>query len=219
MTADDRTAGTLLFDVADQKVEAGKEVTVNFKAAEAVQGYQFTMALNGLKVKDVTPISGDMTAANFGIFDNALTTSFDGKGAGEFAVTFVAAKSGSLSEMLQVSNRITKAEAYSSSNGRYDVAFRFDGKTITGVGFELYQNVPNPFVDKTQIGFHLPEAANATLRVFDETGRVVFEQSGLFAKGANAMWIDRNAVSASGILYYTLETSTDSATKKMIQTK
>ncbi|MCC7245580.1 MAG: T9SS type A sorting domain-containing protein, partial [Saprospiraceae bacterium] len=62
-------------------------------------------------------------------------------------------------------------------------------------------------------------ATTATLRVFDASGRVVWEQSGAYAKGQNSIWVDRAAVGNSGILYYTLETETDSATKKMIQTK
>ena len=59
-----------------------------------------------------------------------------------------------------------------------DVALRFDGKTIAGVGFELYQNQPNPFVNKTMVGFHLPEATEATLTVYDEAGRMVYQKKG-----------------------------------------
>jgi hypothetical protein len=74
-------------------------------------------------------------------------------------------------------------------------------------------------VNKTFIGFHLPEATSATLRIFDETGRMVFTQSGAFAKGYNTISVDRALISTTGVLYYTLETATDSATKKMIQSK
>jgi hypothetical protein len=87
------------------------------------------------------------------------------------------------------------------------------------VGFELYQNEPNPFKDKTVIGFRLPAAASATLTVYDESGRVVFTQQGDFAKGYNAMVLDRSLLKTIGVLYYTLETETASATKKMIQMK
>jgi hypothetical protein len=62
-------------------------------------------------------------------------------------------------------------------------------------------------------------AADATLRIMDEAGRVVYSQSGTFAKGYNAITLDRAVVTTTGLLYYTLETSTDSATKKMIQSK
>jgi hypothetical protein len=219
-TADERTASTMLFDVQDRQVKAGETFTVNFKGAERVQGYQFTMNLSNLEVLDIAG-TGDIKAENFGVFEGTLTTSVDGSD-NEFAVTFRATKAGTLSQMLGVSSRITKAEAYSLANNRMDVAFRFNGtngSTISGVGFELYQNQPNPFVNKTFIGFHLPEATSATLRIFDETGRMVFTQSGAFAKGYNTISVDRALINTTGVLYYTLETATDSATKKMIQSK
>jgi len=219
-SVEDRTAATMLFDVQDRTVKAGEVFTVNFKGAERVQGYQFTMNFNSLEVQDITP-GENMKLDNFGVFADAITTSVDGE-ANEFAVTFRATKAGQISNMLGISSRITKAEGYSLTNDRLDVAFRFRspaGMTTVGVGFELYQNQPNPFVNKTFIGFHLPEAANATLRIFDETGRMVFTQNGEFAKGYNTISVDRALLNTTGLLYYTLETATDSATKKMIQSK
>jgi len=163
-----------------------------------------------------------MEMNNFGVFADAITTSFDGAAQGEFAVTFRAVKSGKISDMIGVSSRITKSEAYSNTNDKLDVAFRFNGangSTVSGVGFELYQNQPNPFINKTFIGFHLPLATEATLTIYDETGRMVYTQKGDFAKGYNSIAIDRALLNTTGMLYYKLETSTDSATKKMIQTK
>jgi len=221
MSTDDRTAGTLLFDVEDRQVKAGEEVVVNFKATEKVTGYQFTMNFAGLEVVDLVP-GAEMTINNFGVFADAITTSFDADVTGEFAVKFRATQAGSLSNMLGVSSRVTKAEAYSKGGDRLDVAFRFNGQngsTISGVGFELYQNMPNPFVSKTVIGFHLPEAAEATLTIFDETGRMIYTVNGDFAKGHNAISLDRAQINTTGVLYYKLETAKDSATKKMIQTK
>jgi len=225
MSSDDRSTGTLLFDVDDKSVTAGETFTVSLKAAEAVAGYQFTMNFAGLEVVDITP-GANMTTGNFGVFGDAITTSFDGANLGEFAVTFRATKGGKLSEILSVSSRITKAEAYpafaNASAGKLNVAFRFNNgatSTVSGVGFELYQNQPNPFVNKTFIGFHLPEATTATLSIFDETGRMVYNQKAAYAKGYNTISIDKALLNTVGMLYYKLETATDSATKKMIQTK
>jgi len=216
---EDRTTGTLLLDVNDRTVKAGESFEVTFKAADKAQGYQFTMNLDGLTVSDI--VKGDrVSEENFGVFAGAMTVSVDG--ANEFTVRFRAAKGGKLSQMLSVSSRITRAEAYSLSNERQEVALRFNNggvSTIAGVGFELYQNEPNPFVTKTFIGFHLPEAATATLTVRDETGRTLFTQKGDFAKGYNKVALERELLPTTGVLYYTLETATDSATKKMIQTK
>jgi hypothetical protein len=221
----DRTNGTLLFDVNDRTVKAGETFTVTLKGAQAVQGYQFTMNTAGLEVLDIVPGTG-MKAEHFAVFqkEGALTTSWDApvgmNGTVAFEVKFHAVKSGKLSELLSVSSRITKAEAYNAADERLDVAFRFNqgaGNTISGVGFELYQNQPNPFVNKTTIGFHLPEASTATLTVYDETGKLVYTQKGDFAKGYNSFSIDRAMVGNVGVLFYKVETSTDAATRQMIQ--
>ncbi|MBK8196171.1 MAG: T9SS type A sorting domain-containing protein [Lewinellaceae bacterium] len=220
MNADDRTTSTLLFDVQDREVKAGETVEVTMTAAEATQGYQFTLNLNGLEVADIVE-SDAVKSSNFGVFADALTVSIDG--AKDFTVRFRATRPGKLSQMLGVSSRITRAEAYGLTNDRREVALRFNsatGATIAGVGFELYQNQPNPFVNRTMIGFHLPEATEATLTVYDETGRMLYTQKGNYAKGYNAVSLERTVLAQStGMLYYKLETATDAATRKMIQTK
>jgi len=227
MQAEERTIGTALFDIADRAVKAGETLAVTFKSAQELQGFQFTMTLDGLEMVGLKE-SDHVSASNFGKFDNAVTVSVDG--AQEFTLQFRAAKSGKLSEMLGVSGSITRAEAYlpalpavalakAGAVERLNIAFRFDGKTISGLGFELYQNQPNPFVNKTSIGFYLPTAAEATLTVFDETGRLVYQQKGQFAKGENSIPLDRALLNTTGVLYYKLETATDTATKKMIQSK
>lgn len=229
MQAEERNAGTAIFDIEDREVKVGESFDVRFKAAQALQGFQFTMTLDGLEMLG-TAENEQVNAGNFGKFENATTVSIDG--AQEFTVRFRATKSGKLSEMLGVSGAITRAEAYpsfaSASAGKNDVmarlgiAFRFKspaGMTISGVGFELYQNQPNPFVNKTSIGFYLPEAAEATLSVLDETGRVVYRQKGQFAQGANTILLEKALLNTSGVLYYQLETATHTATKKMIQAR
>jgi hypothetical protein len=216
LQSEERTAGTAIFDLEDRTVKAGEEFEVTFKSAQALKGFQFTATMNGLKVIG-TVDAENVTSSNFNLTpENVLAVSIDG--AQSFTVRFRALKAGRLSEMLGVSGTVTRAEAYGDA-GRLNVAFRFDGKTIAGVGFELYQNQPNPFVNRTFVGFFLPEAAEATLSVFDETGRVVYQQKGQFAKGENTIALDRALINTTGLLYYRLETATDSATKKMIQAR
>ena len=215
---EDRNGATLLLDVDDRSVQAGESFELPFKAAEAVQGFQFTLNLNGLELIDIVQ-THRVSPENFGSFADALTVSVDG--ASEFTLKFRAVKAGRLSDMLGISSRITPAEAYGATT-KMDVALRFissAGSTTKGVGFELYQNEPNPFVNKTFIGFHLPEATSATLTVRDETGRTLFTQKGDFAKGYNKVAIEREHLLVTGVLYYTLETATNRATKKMIQSK
>jgi len=85
--------------------------------------------------------------------------------------------------------------------------------------FELYQNVPNPFNANTIIGFNLPAADEVILKIFDVTGKMVYQNKGQFSKGYNTFNIDANALNLNGVMYYQIDTETDSATRKMIVIK
>jgi len=216
MATDDRTASTLYFDVQERAVNAGDVFVVDFKAADKTAGYQFTLNTNGLEVIEIMP--GDkLQADNFAVFGDAVTASVDGN-AGAFSVKFRAAQSGELSKMINFSHRITRAESYSDNGERNEVALRFNGSNgsvISGAGFELLQNVPNPVSSVTYISFNLPEAAEATLTVSNAEGRIVKRVKGVFAKGLNTVALNRSDL-ATGLLFYQLDTPTHSATKKMI---
>jgi len=213
----DRSTGTLWFEAEDRKVKAGDVFTVYFNPSESVQGYQFTLNLKDLEVVEVLP-GNNMTASNFGVFSDAVTASVDGS-VDPFGITFCAKREGQLSQMLGASSRITRAEAYNGDGERMDVAFRFDGNTLADAGFELYQNQPNPFIDNTTIGFHLPEATEATLTVLDQSGRTMYQQTAEYAPGYNTVTIDHTLLHAAGVLYYRLETAKCSATKVMVRSK
>jgi hypothetical protein len=219
---EDRSAGTLFFDATPHlttkgnAVKAGDIFSVHFNASEQMSGYQFTMQLNGLQVVDVIP-GENMTAENFGIFPGAITASFEGN-ARAFDVRFRAVSNGELSSMIVAGNKITKAEAYKDNGDHYDVAFRFNqsnGTVVTGAGFELYQNTPNPVAATTNISFNLPEASEATLTIVDADGRLVKMIKGSYAKGFNTVVLNR-ADLRTGVLFYQLDTPTDSAVKKLI---
>ncbi|MBK7936524.1 MAG: T9SS type A sorting domain-containing protein [Lewinellaceae bacterium] len=113
----------------------------------------------------------------------------------------------------------TNPPSPSATAGKLDIALRFNdraGSTVVPVGFELYQNQPNPFAGKTLVGFHLPRAGDATFSVSDAAGRVLLRQKGTFKKGYNSLEINRSQLDATGVLYYRLETEQGSAVKKMV---
>ncbi len=219
MSAEERNAGVTYFDVVDRSVTSGDIVEVTMTAAENLAGYQFTLNLNGLEALEVLP-GDNMGKENFALFPNAITASVNAE-AGEFGFRFRATKSGQLSQMLGIGNSITRTEGYTVSNGavsKKDVALRFNGSnsnTIATAGFELLQNVPNPTKSFTNISFNLPEAAEATLTISNAEGRVIKTLKNEFAKGFNTVTLQRAELEA-GILFYQLDTPTNSATKKMI---
>ncbi|MBL7795002.1 MAG: hypothetical protein JNJ90_00720 [Saprospiraceae bacterium] len=226
--SEDRADGTLLFDVEDRFVKAGERFTATFTADNPVLAYQFTMNYTDLEIESILPGAG-MKAENFAVFadQHAMTSSVqvpEGTEEITFKVQFRAKAAGQLSKMLGVSSRITRSEAYPDVQGldKYDIGFRFNNggeHVVTGLGFELYQNVPNPWVNKTQIGFYLPQAGDATLTIYDDLGRAVFTETADYDRGYNAIFIEHALLDKPGVLYYTLDTPHGKATRKMIQVK
>ncbi|MEO6038264.1 MAG: T9SS type A sorting domain-containing protein, partial [Saprospiraceae bacterium] len=213
--AEERSTGSLVFELADRFLRAGESCTVRFRAAEKVLGYQFTLRFDGLQLLNVLP-GPQMTLENFGLFPEALTTSFFGDQAGAFTLTFRALADGKLSDRIGVSSAITPAEAYGLQDDRLAVAIHFEQNLEPTVqGFELYQNQPNPFADRTVIAFYLPEAAATTLQVFDEMGRLRWSQSADLPTGNNSIEVDGAVLDAAGTFYYQVKTATDMAVRKM----
>jgi hypothetical protein len=223
IASDERTTGTLMFDIQDQYAKTGEVFQVTFTADQYIKGYQYTINLNGLAVERIE--GANMSQDNFAIFADAFTTSWDApttfNGKASFTVTFKALKDGNLSQMLGVSSRITQAVAFTGTT-RYDIALRFknDGTPkIAAQGFELYQNVPNPWVNKTNIGFYLPADATAILTIYDAMGRTIHTTKGDFKKGQNTFVLDRSNIgftAGSAEFFYKVETLTDSSLKRMI---
>jgi hypothetical protein len=220
---DRNVSGALSFEVAEASLKAGNEYTVEFAASEiaAISGYQATLVFDTKAVELVDVVSGIATEDNFGLAyvdEGLITTSWNGEAQSGvmFSLVLRATTDVQLSEVLGVSSRITKAEAY-DNNGEYmDVAIEFSTGTVASAGFELYQNTPNPFNGETLIGFNLPAAATASLTINDVTGKVLRLIRVDGVKGYNSVVVNAKDLPASGVLYYTVESDDFTATKKMV---
>lgn len=217
------THKALVFNTDDITMDAGKEYKVIFKSDDFnAQAYQFTLNhTEGVEIVNIE--SGqlpDMTESNFGRFKTAMTTSwngnFEGKTEGVFAIVFRAKQNVQLSDVLTIGSNLTAAEAYSKEGDIMDIKLGFNGKHTEGGAFALYQNEPNPFINQTKIAFNLPTESPAKLTVYDATGRILKTMEQKLGKGYNEILLAKEDIQATGILYYRLDTPTNSAAKKMI---
>ncbi|MEN0048193.1 MAG: T9SS type A sorting domain-containing protein, partial [Bacteroidota bacterium] len=78
------------------------------------------------------------------------------------------------------------------------------------------RNQPNPFAQSTSIQFYLPTSTQATLRVLDMNGRVVFVQSAQYEAGWNTIELNDTRNWADGIYFYRIETAEQVVTKSMM---
>ncbi len=90
---------------------------------------------------------------------------------------------------------------------------------VLPVEFSLSQNYPNPFNPTTTIRFHIPEAGDVQLIIYDILGRKVVElMSGRLVSGVHQVEWDASKVS-SGIYIYKLTSGGESLSKRMILLK
>ena len=218
------TGSELVFEVEERSVEVGEQVEVSFRSNnfESVSGYQYTLQLSGLEYVEVKSGRLDISSDNFGVHEGMITTSWHSdqgvSSTGElFTMSFVATQSGQLSEMLDISSAITRAEAYSGNTQLgVDIAFVKDGEIVESGLAELYQNTPNPFGSETIVGFTLAQSGEATLKIMDVSGKVLKVYEGDYSKGYNQIKVMKKDLSSAGVLYYQLESGEFVATKKMI---
>jgi hypothetical protein len=212
----------LIFNTKDIGLVAGEAYAIPFMAkatSPELAGFQFTFDFdeNALAFEGIETGTSPVKASDFGTPDalgeGAITVSwsnFEGKKLPEneavFTLKFRAKTNARLSEVLAINSRITPAEAYSGSFFASSVA----GFEMLGVSlefeseitkdFQLYQNTPNPFHQKTSIGFQLPEATEISLRIFDVYGKLLKTYEGSFSQGKHAIEIDLSGVPVTGIL-------------------
>ena len=218
-----RSYGTFEIEVSDAVMNRGEEVEVTMTSGQLseVLGYQFTLGFDASSV-ELVDITGDVEDYNFNLDRVAQGMIAVSKVTEEassedlFTLTFRALENASVSEVLSINSELTRAEAYDAGSSRLDVELSFTDKAAD---YALYQNVPNPFANRTTIGFNMAEAGQATVTVLDITGKVVYTTTVDAVKGDNKVTVDRDQLSANGIMYYQLEAGDFAATKKMIMIK
>ncbi len=223
-TQDRTTNGSLVLFAQNTSWEKGEEVVLDITTDDLdVTGFQFTLQFDAavLGFEGVAPSLTD--AGHFGysyVDEGILTVSWNDyqntwvEGQSVLRLLFKSKQPGQLKQAVQLNSRYTQAEAYNVSGEMMAVELAVLNDAASG--FELLQNVPNPFSETTTIGFRLAEASPATVTITDVSGRVVKRIAGEYAKGFNEIQLNRSELPGSGIFYYRLDTPEHTATKMML---
>ena len=225
-----RSDRKMIIVATDEEMIPGEVFTVDveIKDIETLGGYQFALKYDpgALHLDEISVAeSPDLSLENFANFrdQGLLTTSWNSsasavaEGAGRFSLTFRASQSGTVSEHLRLTDRLTPGEGYTQDLQVMPVELVFDEAAgEPGSVLSLEQNIPNPFSGQTSVRFFLPEHDQVNLTILDATGRVVTERLETLDKGFHQWDIDRDELPASGIYYYRVGTGKAALTKKMI---
>ena len=88
--------------------------------------------------------------------------------------------------------------------------------TIEKPSVELFQNVPNPFTNYTDITFELEKTETITVSIFDTFGKEVFKRTAKYTVGQHHMKIENTDLPTSGIYTYQIRGAQYGLSKKLI---
>ena len=221
-----RVHQTLTFATVDQLFSKGEIIKVPITADNFVEtiGAQWTFNydVSTLSFSNIESGALRLNGDNINVNDGQVTfswNSFEGVSINNdevlFTLIFKAVANSNVSNSLRISSDVTKAEAYTGDFDDINVELIIRNNSVNV--FALDQNTPNPFASMTTISFTLSEDAEATMTIFDITGRIIKTIKGQYVKGRNEIVLSAEEFNEQGVMIYELESNGQKATKKMIQ--
>ncbi len=226
-----RSGESLDFIIDNERIEAGETFTIpvyaeNFKS---FVGYQFSINFDQdvADFNEVVSAQLGTTDANFGMInlqDGIIATSWNDVNTRNiandevlFELSFTAKADLELADFINFGSSQIAAEAYTEDLDVRQIQLLFRGENGNlAAQFELYQNVPNPFAESTNIAFNLPDASKVQLSVFDVAGKLIYQDNMNAAAGYNQFEVLKSNLNTAGVMYYTIKADGFKATKKMI---
>jgi hypothetical protein len=214
----------------DQPLKAGEIYRIDIRSDELnrILGYQATLNFDtdALELLDIE--YGEAQAQHIGrrfIDRGMITTSWNhpdldpenAEGTATMFTLVVRSKvNASLRQLIWIDSRYISREAYGTNEELLDVALHFDVPVPSLASSpRLFQNYPNPFGQRTKVGFELPVPDTIEFLLMDARGKVLKVIAEEYPAGYNEIVLDRGNLPA-GLLYYTLNVNGHSLTRKMV---
>jgi len=227
----------VMIETTAKSFEADELLTLPFSIREkALVGMQFTIEFDAETLEFVEIEAGDLaniTATNLNMemaAEGVLTFAWDNASASPLAenstlfnLHFYTKKENTTQNIIDINATYTPALAYKGSLAQLHtveqsaIKLAFTHTELVS-SLILYQNEPNPFAGQATIGFVLPEANAAQLRIYDLNGQQIAQFNGDFAQGYNEFAINilENVRSTSVLIYQLSVPGHAPLTKKMI---
>ncbi|MBK6544014.1 MAG: HYR domain-containing protein [Saprospiraceae bacterium] len=113
---------------------------------------------------------------------------------------------GSIQSAIHLNQTTIQAEIYDANVQAKELRIerRKVGVTTNEISFELYQNVPNPFVDQTIISYEIPLTGEVKIQLSDITGKNIYKTNVQAFKGKNNFILDNKVKMLPGVYYLKL---------------
>ncbi len=223
-----RSSQKMTVEIPQMIVDKNTSVEIPFFANEIskYEGFQYTLEFdqNVMVFEEIVYTDSNFSADNFGVHNTdqgQITVSWNGNVEdnenAQFAIRFTALKSFDASEELYITSSATAAEAYDHDLNIYDITL----SSVRDVkeeleGFQIYQNRPNPFNNRTTISYHIPSDDEVKIKIFDINGKLIYAHQEYAKKGQNSLEINIENIGVTGVLYYEIEYRNQRLSKRML---
>jgi len=206
----------LIYD--DKHIGAGEVIDLQlYSNSSELVAYQLTLAIPGFEPLNID--GAGFNEGNLGIMSDRLTLSCNERfalGVGTIlTLQLKALVSQKVGDKIQINSDITKAEAYLGEELKViDIS---TSSSLEKEQYNLLQNSPNPFKDKTTISYTLPANELVKMEFFDVSGKLLYIIKLNGQKGINNFELNASKLNTNNsIIYYALTTDKFTATKKML---
>lgn len=226
MESEVRSDYSIWLDLEDRYITKGEEVAIILSSEDFkdIYGMQMSISLDGLDYQSIQAKALDINSSNIALTHNGdLNISWhQTQGTtvlGDLMVIHCRAReNGMLSQMVSINNEALRAEAYQGDRLEIEnVMLRFNKSEVDNT--ISMSNYPNPFSDRTTISFTLDQPDSVKILLRDVTGRLLYHYQADHEAGTHYIECLAEDLSVTGVIYYTLETTTMRITDKMILMK
>lgn len=224
-----RNTSTLGLYTKDQQINRDGQILIDISSTSSIDLEALQMTINwdasAMSLVDIIPVGIQMEDYHFsshlsddGIVTIAWHASESQKvqeGLPLFQLVMEGNESRQLSDILSISSEVTSAIAYDMNHVAHDIELLYGESAKEGI--HLYQNKPNPFFTETVVEFSLPEAMDVTFKIFDGSGRMLFQKNDIYEQGSNILKIGDEIRDYKGILFLKMDAAEFSEVKRMIK--
>jgi len=222
-----RTAVTFELGYMDKQVVGGEEFEVSLANLMAcdLEGFQFIVKTEGLELIDAKGINIDIDNEQYQLHqDGSIWISWSqpssvhlDKNDELFSLKFLATKSGSVSDMMQLVNDPLQPQAYF----RHDIA-KLELKNLSPKAYSAgaigdISFHPNPFSETTTIEVEMLQPGRVQFAFYDLSGRMIYSVEALLPGGKQHIVVRRKDLgSEAGIITCQMVCQTQVITNKLV---
>lgn len=224
---DNRSNRKFYYQVEEKLHLAGEVIEVKFSSSEFenLLGLQHGLKYNASLVElvEIRSEVSSFNSSNYTITeDGMLKFSWNGQMDEDdvvlFSMVFKSKSNVFTSELLEIHEGL-RAEAYMKDQSAYGIDIEFVDAIEDVQKVILYQNVPNPWTENSDIKFYMPEKGEYTINLYDINGRLIHSYNGLAKAGTNVQSLSNDQFEFGGVLYYELIAGQERLINKMLLLK